>query len=104
MDMSTENIAFVASRTAILNIIKTNSYYRGERLKEDSGAHAARMQAGDDNDDILKDEIYSAAADVAAIITKNLSICTVVEPDKNAENTEDKELYKFTCKRERGIL
>jgi hypothetical protein len=95
--MSTTNFTFSISRTKILNIIKTNSFYRGERLKEDNGAHAARMQAGDDNDDVLKDELYTAATDIVSIITKNLATCTVVEPDPNGPGEDDKELYKFVC-------
>ena len=75
------NITFTVNRYSILDKIAINSYYRGERLKEENGAHAARMQAGVDNEDVLKDEIGIAAADVAAIITRNLGRCVVREDD-----------------------
>lgn len=75
------NITFAVNKNSILDKIAINSYYRGERLKEENGAHAARMQAGVDNEDVLKDEIGIAAADVAAMITRNLGRCVVKEDD-----------------------
>lgn len=75
------NITFTVNKNSILDKIAINSYYRGERLKEENGAHAARMQAGVDNEDVLKDEIGIAAADVAAMITRNLGRCVVREDD-----------------------
>lgn len=75
------NITFAVNKNSILDKIAINSYYRGERLKEENGAHAARMQAGVDNEDVLKDEIGIAAADVAAMITRNLGRCVVREDD-----------------------
>lgn len=75
------NITFAVNKNSILDKIAINSYYRGERLKEENGAHAARMQTGVDNEDVLKDEIGIAAADVAAMITRNLGRCVVREDD-----------------------
>lgn len=75
------NITFAVNKNSILDKIAINSYYRGERLKEENGAHAARMQAGVDNEDVLKDEIGIAAADVVAMITRNLGRCVVREDD-----------------------
>lgn len=68
-------ITFEVSKNEVLKRIATNSYYRGERFKEESGAHAARMQAGADNNDVLADELELAAADVSAMITRNLGRC-----------------------------
>lgn len=68
-------LGFSVRRDEVLKRVATNSYYRGERVKEESGAHAARMQSGSDNYDILLDELNSAASDVVAIITRNLGRC-----------------------------
>lgn len=77
----TLKITFSVPKKTVMDMIATNSFYRGERVKDENGAHAARMQAGSDNNDILQDELRLAAADVAAIITRNLGRCTVTEPD-----------------------
>ncbi len=68
-------IGFVVSKEEVMKRLETNSYYRGERLKEDNGVHAARMQAGADNSDILSDEMEHAIADVVEIVTRNLGRC-----------------------------
>lgn len=73
------SINFSVSKEEVLKRIATNSYYRGERIKDESGAHAARMQSGDDNNDIINDEIQLAVADVVAMITRNLGRCTAEE-------------------------
>lgn len=70
---------FTVKKDHVLNMIKINSFYRGERIKDENGAHAARMQAGNDNNDILNDELSIAASDVATIITRNLGRCTLEE-------------------------
>jgi hypothetical protein len=75
------NITFSVPKKTVMDMIATNSFYRGERVKDENGAHAARMQAGSDNNDILQDELKLATADVVAIITRNLGRCTVTEPD-----------------------
>lgn len=67
---------FEADKDVVLKKIAMNSFYRGERLKEDQGVHAARVQTGCDNDDILSDEMELAVADVELLITNNLGICT----------------------------
>lgn len=72
-------VVFNVPKKGILDKIQTNSYYRGERIKEDNGTQAARMQAGVDNIDILQDELMLAAADVIALITRNLGRCTFAE-------------------------
>ena len=74
------NITFSVAKQNIVNKISLNSYYRGERLKEDNGAHAARLQAGKDNNDIISHELELAAADIVSIITRNLGRCTVTLP------------------------
>ena len=71
------SITFSVAKQNIVNKISLNSYYRGERLKEDNGAHAARVQAGKDNNDIISHELELAAADIVSIITRNLGRCTV---------------------------
>lgn len=76
------SITFSVSQTEVLKRIATNSYYRGERIKDESGAHAARMQSGEDNNDIMQDELETATADVVSLITRNLGRC-VVETDVN---------------------
>lgn len=80
-------ITFEVSKNEVLKRIATNSYYRGERVKEESGAHAARMQSGADNNDVLADELELAAADVSAIITRNLGrcVCARQEGDLHVE-------------------
>lgn len=83
----TLKITFSVPKKTVMDMIATNSFYRGERVKDENGAHAARMQAGGDNNDILQDELRLAAADVVAIITRNLGRCTVIEPTKNTEET-----------------
>jgi hypothetical protein len=75
--------AFVVPKKGIRDMIMTNSFYRGERVKDENGAHAARMQAGEDNDDVLMDEIQLATADVVALITRNLGRCTVATTGEN---------------------
>ena len=72
-------VSFKTSINEVLKRIATNSYYRGERVKDESGAHAARMQSGEDNFDVLSDELRLATADVVAIITRNLGRCQVKE-------------------------
>ena len=81
-----KNITFSVSKGNIVNKISLNSYYRGERLKEDNGSHAARMQAGEDNNDIISNELELAAADVVSLITRNLGRCHVVLPANEGEN------------------
>ena len=85
-------ITFNVSGESVIKKLSLNSYYRGERLKEDNGSHAARMQAGVDNDDILGDELELAAADVVSIITRNLGRCHVVLPSSSNGN------YQFVTK------
>ena len=72
-----KNIIFSVSKVELLKKIATNSYYRGERAKDDAGALAARMQSGEDNNDILTDELGLAAADVVVMITRNLGRCAM---------------------------
>lgn len=79
------NITFSVAKQNIVNKISLNSYYRGERLKEDNGAHAARMQAGEDNEDIISNELDLAAADVVSLITRNLGRCSVELNDGSYE-------------------
>ena len=69
------NITFSVPKEEVLKKLATNSYYRGERVKDENGAHAARMQSGEDNNDVLNDELELAAADVVAMITRNLGRC-----------------------------
>lgn len=80
-----KEIVFNVPKKGILDKIQTNSYYRGERIKEENGTQAARMQAGVDNLDILQDELLLAAADVVALITRNLGRCTFAEHVLNPE-------------------
>ena len=86
-----QQVSFVVPKKGILDRIQTNSYYRGERIKEDNGTQAARMQAGVDNIDVLQDELLLAAADVVAIITRNLGRCTFGEVLENKEATDTTE-------------
>lgn len=74
-------VSFKISINEVLKRIATNSYYRGERVKDESGAHAARMQSGEDNFDVLSDELRLATADVVALITRNLGRCQVKESE-----------------------
>lgn len=87
-----KDITFSISKQNVVNKISLNSYYRGERLKEDNGSHAARMQAGLDNNDIISNELELAAADVVAIITRNLGRCHVALP------VEEEGDYSFVTK------
>lgn len=80
-----KELVFNVPKKGILDKIQTNSYYRGERIKEENGTQAARMQAGVDNLDILQDELLLAAADVVALITRNLGRCTFTECVLNPE-------------------
>ena len=84
----TLDLSFEVARKSIIDRIATNSFYRGERIKEVNGLQAARLQAGVDNEDILKDEIEIAAADVTAVITRCLGRCvlTLEEKDGGEEN------------------
>lgn len=74
-----KDIAFEVSKDDILAKLRTNSYYRGERLKDEMGALAARVQSGEDNDDVLSDELDIAITDVVTIIARNLGRCAVSE-------------------------
>lgn len=78
-----KEITFSVAKQNIINKISLNSYYRGERLKEDNGSHAARMQAGSDNNDIISNELELAAADIVSLITRNLGRCHVTLPEGN---------------------
>lgn len=80
-----KEITFSISKKSILYKIGINSYYRGERLKDDMGAVAARMQSGVDNDDVLSDELDIAVTHVVAIVSRNLGRCTVEEKDEAEE-------------------
>lgn len=81
-------MTFEVSKKSIMDKIRTNSFYRGERIKDVNGAHAARMQAGVDNDDVLQDELTMAATDVVTVITRNLGRCVLNEVDRTAESEE----------------
>lgn len=81
-------ITFEVSKKSIMDKIRTNSFYRGERIKDVNGTHAARMQAGVDNDDVLQDELALAATDVVTMITRNLGRCVLNEVDNAAEGEE----------------
>lgn len=74
-------ITFSVPKEEVLKKLATNSYYRGERVKDENGAHAARMQSGEDNNDVLNDELELAAADVVAMITRNLGRCLKKDDD-----------------------
>lgn len=93
-----QQVSFNVPKKGILDRIQTNSYYRGERIKEDNGTQAARMQAGVDNIDVLQDELLLAAADVVAIITRNLGRCIFAEETSAFEPTvgEDGKLSEDT--------
>lgn len=78
-----KEITFSVSKDGILGKIGLNSYYRGERLKDDMGAVAARMQSGADNDDVLSDELDVAVTNVMTIIARNLGRCVVSEENGN---------------------
>lgn len=74
---------FVIPLKDVMDMIKTNSFYRGERVKDEIGVNAARLQASSDNDDVLKDEVNIATADVVTLITRNLGRCTVKYAEDN---------------------
>jgi hypothetical protein len=78
-----KQITFSISKTDVLRKLDTNSYYRGERLKDEMGAVAARLQSGADNDDVLSDELDIAVTQVVAIISRNLGRCVVSEESDN---------------------
>lgn len=79
---------FSVAEQDILNIVNLNSYYRGEKIKESQGIHAARMQSGADNADVLKNELKHAADDVVTLITMYLGQCSCSYSDSK---------YKFSC-------
>lgn len=84
----TTTYTFSVAEAEILKIVNLNSYYRGEKIKESQGVHAARMQSGSDNEDVLKNELQHAADDVVTLITLYLGNCSYTLNSNN---------YSFTC-------
>lgn len=72
--------------------IYLNSYYRGEREKENKGVLAAIMQAGEDNKDVLEKEVRDALTEVGAVICTYLGRCVY-------ENRDDVFVVKIACVR-----
>lgn len=77
-----KTITFTIDENDVKTKIATNSYYRGERLKGDNVQNAAIMQSGEDNNDILADELDVAERSVSAIISRNLGICVINRDDE----------------------
>lgn len=68
------NILFEIERESILFQIKLHSYYKGDAQKiGENVIPATKMQASDDNDDILNGFIDSAASDVGDMLTSVLA-------------------------------
>lgn len=87
----TTTYTFSVVENDILNIVNLNSYYRGEKIKESQGIHAARMQSGADNADVLKNELKHAADDVVTLITMYLGQCSCTVSTGTGSS------YVFTC-------
>jgi hypothetical protein len=64
-------IRFETDYKTLMEVLMSNAYYRGERLKSaDSGL--SMVQASVDDDDMLKDVMLSAENDVIAMLTGRL--------------------------------
>ena len=70
-------LEFEVDENVIMGKIATNSYYRGERMKTGERENAAIMQSGEDNKDILADELDIAERSVMGLISRNLGLCTI---------------------------
>jgi hypothetical protein len=76
-----KEITFSVSESDVKAKIATNSYYRGERMKGDAAQNAAIMQSGEDNNDILNDELDIAERAVSGLISRNLGVCVISKSD-----------------------
>lgn len=72
--MNNVDILFEVEREAILHLVKLQSHYMGDiRKAGDDVIVATKMQASDDNDDILNSFIDSASFDISDVLTGILS-------------------------------
>lgn len=79
----TQDLQLSISESAIMKKIAINSYYRGERMKNGERENAAIMQSGDDNVDILTNELDIAERSVMGLISRNLGLCTLEKSGGN---------------------
>lgn len=70
-------ITFSIDEGVVRKKIEFNSYYRGERLKGNNIQNAALMQSGEDNNDVINNELEIAENSVAGLISRNLGVCTI---------------------------
>lgn len=80
-------INFVVSEKDVRDRIAMNSYYRGERVKNGERENAAIMQSGDDNADLLNDELQIAEHTVMGLISRNLGLCNINKEGDNCTFT-----------------
>lgn len=75
-------IQFNIDEEQIFKRIASNSFYRGERLKRDGNTNSALMQSGEDDYDVLSDELDIAERSVAGLISHNLGRCIIRKEER----------------------
>lgn len=93
------NILFEIERESILFQVKLHSHYRGDAQKiGENVIPATKMQASDDNDDILNGFIDSAASDVSDMLTSVLTELRLEKEDYVTEkNFPSVRFLYYTC-------
>lgn len=85
-------VEFQFDKKDVLLQVKLRTYYHGEALKDDKMIElATKMQANDDNDDVLAGFATNAGNKLIDVLNP---VCIDAEMEKNA--VEGSEVFKFT--------